>query len=150
MAVRLSSRAAQTNALSAAKWLVERGGAKVDQARNDGVTPLIVSSQNGHAEVVKLLLANGAKVNQISNHGFTSLFISREYGHREVVRQLLDHGANVDEAANDGGTALIVSSGYGHREVVKLCCPRAQKSARLTSAATLPSPQADRMDTTRF
>ena len=39
-------------------------GAKFDQVNNDGVTPLSVSRENGHDEVVKLLLAHIAKEEQ--------------------------------------------------------------------------------------
>ena len=64
-------------------------GAAVNQARNDGGTPLIISSQNGHREVVKLLLASGADVDKVMHNGGTPLAISRLKGHREVEELLL-------------------------------------------------------------
>lgn len=49
-------------------------GAKVNQAANDGVTPLHVATQAGHAEVAALLFAKGAAVNRGNNNGFTPLY----------------------------------------------------------------------------
>jgi len=39
--------------------------ANVNAASNDGVTPLYMASQEGHADAVKLLLAAGANVNAV-------------------------------------------------------------------------------------
>jgi len=43
-----------------------------------------MSSQHGHYEVVKLLLAKGAKVNQAKCDGATPLFVSSQNGLQEV------------------------------------------------------------------
>jgi len=45
------------------------------------VTPLLLSSQDGHLPVVKYLVENGADVNQAHNDGATPLFISSQKGH---------------------------------------------------------------------
>ncbi|OQR81825.1 ankyrin 2,3/unc44 [Thraustotheca clavata] len=39
--------------------------AKVDQADNDGATPFFIANQNGHKDLVSLLLSNGATVDQV-------------------------------------------------------------------------------------
>jgi len=46
------------------------------------MTPLIMSSHEGHQAVVKLLLAKGAKVIQAADSGVTPFSISRLKGHR--------------------------------------------------------------------
>ena len=75
--------------------------AKVDKAINDGATPLFMSTQNGHQEVVKLLLANGAKVDLAMNDGRTALFVSRQNGHQEVAKLLLANGRKADQAEKE-------------------------------------------------
>ncbi|CAI8042325.1 Ankyrin repeat domain-containing protein 29, partial [Geodia barretti] len=61
-------------------------------------TPLIVASQNGHSEVVAILLRNGAGVDRARKDGVTPLFIASQNGHSEVVNILLRNGAGVDRA----------------------------------------------------
>ena len=51
---------------------------------------LFDASQNGHAEVVSMLLAKeGVDVNQTKNRGVTPLLIASQNGHAEVVSMLL-------------------------------------------------------------
>ena len=70
--------------------LLGKEGGDVNQAENDGITPLFVASQKGHAEVVSLLLSKeGVDVNQAVNNGDTPLFMASENGHAEVVSLLL-------------------------------------------------------------
>jgi len=102
-----------------------------------GVTALVMASQNGHTEVVKLLLENGADVNmKIKLFGETALWLASQNGHAEIVKLLLDKGADVNVKANDeilrqnfvghfkgyedcSVTALWMASQNGHPEVVK-------------------------------
>ena len=60
-----------------------------------------MSSENGHQEAVKLLLAKGAKVDQANNDGDTPLSVSSQNGHLEVVKLLLANGKKVNQA--EGG-----------------------------------------------
>ena len=43
----------------------------MNQANNDGATPLHIACQEGHTEIVTKLLAANANVNQANNHGDT-------------------------------------------------------------------------------
>ncbi len=80
-----------------------------------------MASQQGHPEVVKLLLEAGANVNKAEKEeGFTSLLMASSEGQPEVVRLLLEAGADVDKTDKKGRTPLIVASMLGHTEVVKL------------------------------
>ncbi len=78
----------------------------------------LCSSQNGHVEVVRLLLARqDVKVNKITQNGTTALIIALENGHVEVLRLLLAHqGVEVNKSAADGAKALIMASQNGHVE----------------------------------
>ncbi|EOD25886.1 hypothetical protein EMIHUDRAFT_354174 [Emiliania huxleyi CCMP1516] len=51
--------ACQDGQLECVRLLLEAGAA-IDQARNDGTTPLFAACQNGHLEVAKLLSSYGA------------------------------------------------------------------------------------------
>jgi len=87
-----------------------------------GRTPLYMASQNGHSEVVSMLLAKeGVDVNQADNGGFTPLYIASENGHAEVVSMLLaKQGVHVNQAEEDGWTPLCIASKKGHADVVSM------------------------------
>ena len=91
-----------------------------EQESTFGATPLIIASENGHAEVVKLLLAAGADKDKAMHGGTTPLYIASFNGHAEVVKLLLAAGVDKDKARQDGTTPLYAASEYGHAEVVKL------------------------------
>ena len=48
--------------------------------------------QNGHKDVVKLLLENSdIEVNVIGNEGWTASMIACSEGHKDIVQLLMDH-----------------------------------------------------------
>jgi hypothetical protein len=75
---------------------------------------LELASKNGHLEVVRLLVSNGANVNAMNDN---ALRLASKNGHLEVVRLLIDNGANVNARDN---YALESASTYGHLEIVRL------------------------------
>ena len=56
----------------------------------DGITPLMVASKRGHAEVVAKLLEKEARVNETANNGTTALMRAAVWGHADMVEQLLE------------------------------------------------------------
>jgi ankyrin repeat protein len=92
----------------------------VPLADNDGATPVIIASENGHASVCDVLLSHGAQVNQADNDGTTPLFIASQNGHASVCDVLLSHGAQVNQAEIDDTTPLIIASQNGHASVCDL------------------------------
>ena len=68
-------------------------GADINKARDDGATPLNVASQNGHVEVVRMLLEQGADIH-LSWQGQTPLQTARQRNHAEIAR-LLELAAQV-------------------------------------------------------
>ena len=72
--------------------LLLRAGAKVNQARNSGATPLYIAAEKGHNSCVEVLLDAGAKVDQAKqeNHDATPLFIAAYHGHEKCVELLLN------------------------------------------------------------
>ncbi len=56
----------------------------------------MVSSQNSHIDVVKVLLENEALVDLQNYDGWPSLIVSSQNGHVDVVKMLLENIAQVN------------------------------------------------------
>ena len=59
-------------------------------------TPLMLSSLNGDAECVEILLQKGADVNITSKYGLTALMCAAAGGHGNCIEQLIHAGADVN------------------------------------------------------
>ena len=77
------------------------------------------ASQNGHTDIVTLLLTQGARVDLQNSNGWSSLMIASQSGQTEIVKLLLKFGAKVNLQNNDGSYALMVASQDGYIEVIK-------------------------------
>jgi ankyrin repeat protein len=96
-------------------------GADVNLRDENNDTPLIVSSRNGHAEIVQLLISKGADVKATNNARSTALSAASEGGHAKVVKLLLAAGgADVNAKNAQGWTALALACAGGHADVVEL------------------------------
>lgn len=112
------------------------------------LSALMIAAQNGHTEIVKLLIENDAKVNQINRENKTALHLASKNGHKEVVQVLINNGAKVNKVDEkesffylwdklwfnksmrmrllnvkyykDGNTALHLASENNHKEVVQI------------------------------
>lgn len=86
-------------------------------------TCLMVSSEQGHIHVVRMLLERciNLDINFRNWNNATALVYCCEKGHTEIVRLLLQHGSdpNVRKSSNLE-TPLIIASKKGHTEIVKL------------------------------
>ena len=85
-------------------------------------TVLMTAAGNGHAEVVKVLLAAGAEPNHqaksssglsIFTNGCTALMMAANGGYAETVKLLLAGGANPNTKNEKGDTALNVATKTG-------------------------------------
>jgi len=142
--------------LDVVKLLFEHGAdAKVwsnTYLRDTGCTPLDIAYQQGHEEIVNLLLAkdsvavshlhdacmNGnlatvmklleakADVNAAdpANAGMTPLLYAFMNGHLDVVKLLLEHGADANKAVDKGGTALFPACKSSDLDLVLACAER--------------------------
>jgi ankyrin repeat protein len=95
----------------AAKLLLGKG-ASID----DGVySPLILASERGYLDVVKMLLARGADFSRPSPSGDTALRGAARSGQRELVEFLIERGADVNQ-----GLPLLGAAFRNRRDMVKL------------------------------
>lgn len=77
-------------------------------------TALIVASNNGHTEIVEMLLKAGANVDARNKYGYTALIEASWGSHVDIVRMLLKAGAHVNAENHFGYTALIEASINGN------------------------------------
>ena len=88
-------------------YLFFKGIPNVNVKGNNGVTSLILASQQGKLDVVAFLLDRGVRVNDVMTDGKTALLMACKNGHTEIVKRLMEKGAN----------QFLKSSGKSPRDV---------------------------------
>jgi ankyrin repeat protein len=111
----------------------------VDYASDEGVTPLLAASSEGHVSIVNMLLsAGGADVNAKDKEGTNSLMAAAARGHLEVVQSLVGTaGIDVNSQNVDGHTALMFA--YNGKNQVETLWERYSQfvsDAKLEKSAT--------------
>lgn len=117
----------QTSLLSIITWgdaavvraLLELG-APVDQADDDGITPLGWATIGNQPEVARILIEHGADVNHLDKKGMTPLLYaaSIDFGSAAIIENLLKAGANPAARTKEGMTALDLANKYKHAHLV--------------------------------
>ncbi|KAF1776620.1 Leucine-rich repeat domain, L domain-like [Phytophthora cactorum] len=79
-----------------------------------GVSCLYIAAQEGHDQIVRLLLHAGADVHAKMDDMSTALHIAARMGRKAVSRTLLRCGARLDDQTRSGLTALYIASEEGH------------------------------------
>lgn len=82
----------------------------VDTRYDNGVTPLLVASLNGHSDIVEVLINAGADVDAKDNAGVTPLIAAAYCGHAKTVKKLIEAKASLDMYNKNGATALMAAS----------------------------------------
>lgn len=100
----LQSTSKDINNTSFITLLINKG-ADVNFKAN-GYFPLVISSQYGYLDYVKLLIDNNANINEINHLGKSSLIIATESNKLEVVKYLVENNANINLCDQSGHTAL--------------------------------------------
>lgn len=86
----------------------------------DGTLPALhIAAQNGHEEIVKILINHGNSVDTRDNRNKTPLHRAAEFGRHKIVKFLLDRGASVNATCEFGTTALHLASKNGHKKVIR-------------------------------
>ena len=106
--------------------LARRGSEPVGASSSEGASALILAAQNGHVEIVRLLVTANAMLDVRSREDNTALFIAAARGHAKIVSLLLEAGAAIDRRGGNMGdgddldTPLTRSAYEGHAAVVRL------------------------------
>ncbi|KAF8242055.1 ankyrin repeat protein, partial [Wilcoxina mikolae CBS 423.85] len=78
----------------------------------------------GHHEVVELLLSHNAHADATDNSGSTPLHLAVFGGHGTVVKKLLERKVNTEAHEVNGDTALHLAIRKGRDEVVQFLLDR--------------------------
>ncbi len=92
----------------------------------NGFTPLHFAAQQGHKEIVEILLQHGAKVNNTSYpDDISALHLAAAKGYYNIVQILLNNGAKIDHQDSKlRSTPLMRATVNGHKKVVQLLIDR--------------------------
>lgn len=98
--------------------LETRGKVDLEITFRDGTTPLFAAANQGHVEIVKVLVEAGANVNARSLNNATPICFAAAKGFTEIVQILAKAGAIVDTTVS-GWTPLHFAVSKGHIETVE-------------------------------
>jgi nucleoside phosphorylase len=87
-----------------AELLISKHARLISRKDNYGRTPLSWAVNQGHREMVELLLDHGARINFKDRSMLTALHIAITGQHRDVVSVLLEHGALLEAKGEHGNT----------------------------------------------
>ena len=93
---------------------------KLDVQDSVGATPLMLAAQNGHADVVEILLELGASANILDEEERTALHHAAKNGEGAVVNALLDAGAPVAAVDAYGQTPLHAAAEAAYEDAARL------------------------------
>lgn len=95
-------------------------GARVNYARMDGITPLMMAANAGAPSTIAELLKNKANPNLKNTSGATALSYAARNGHLEAGRLLLEAGTAVNTADALGETPLMAAAKSGRADFVQM------------------------------
>ncbi len=79
-----------------------------------------MAAQNGHKDIVNLLLKEKADVNAKNKKGATPLHLAAQNGHKDIVNLLLKEKADVNAKNKKGATPLHFAAENDHTYIVDL------------------------------
>ncbi len=105
------------------KNILLRMPAKLNEADDNGMTPLMVAAMHNRAEAAKLLLEVGRPYIAINaataSYGTTALMIGAMNGFGDIVAELIAKKADLNKVNKSGFTALMMAARGGHTGVVQ-------------------------------
>lgn len=98
----------------------------------DGWSAIHWAAEEGHEQIVDMLLERGADVNAASSYGTSPLHCAANGGNTDIVRLLLQRGADPLKSTCHGWTALHHAAFMGHSQTVQILL----KDDRVRSSAS--------------
>ncbi|OAF69319.1 Ankyrin repeat domain-containing protein 44 [Intoshia linei] len=89
------------------------------QSKNDW-SALLYASENGHYNIVQILIDHQARVDVFDEHGKAALHLTCENGHEKVAEILLNNKAFVNAKSKLGITPLHLAAHNGYNNLVTL------------------------------
>ena len=117
--------ACRTGNIEAVHYFLDQEDFDPNEGLISGVTKALVSgpfmaANNGHHEIVNILLAAEVDLNLTWHKGSTALFVAAQNGHHKVVEMLVAAEVDLNLTRDDGATALFQAAQNGHHKVVKI------------------------------
>ncbi|XP_029911918.1 dynein heavy chain 12, axonemal [Myripristis murdjan] len=103
-------------------YLLLESGANPNACDIKKKTPLALAAQNGHLNVVEVLLQKGANVSYESEYG-TIMFEAAASGNPDIISLLLDHGADPNWPLYSGHLPIHRVAYHGHILALELLIP---------------------------
>jgi ankyrin repeat protein len=100
-------------------------------------TPLMIASELGFVEAVRVLIRHGAAVDKVA-HGFTALMLAAMNGHTEVVAALLEGHADPNYKNDRQWTALLEAARFHHLGPIRLLLEHGAQVNACNSTSTTP------------
>ncbi|GMH36922.1 hypothetical protein BSKO_04795 [Bryopsis sp. KO-2023] len=101
------------------KELIAKGADVSSTHLDRKFTPLHAAAEEGHVDVVEILLEAGAEIDAQNRAGGAALHSAVQKDHLEVVKVLVKAGATVDLKTDDGFTPLLMATFNVHLEVAE-------------------------------
>ena len=86
---------------------LEKLGADLNLANNEGTTPVFIAAQNGNIPMMEALVKLGADINIYNKCGATPLFIVSQNGCKKSVEFLISKGAQWDHPYVSSRSSLL-------------------------------------------
>ncbi|PAA80292.1 hypothetical protein BOX15_Mlig034192g1 [Macrostomum lignano] len=93
--------------------------ANLNKQTEDGITALIIASEQGHEIMIDSLIKARADVNLQQNQGGSPLHIASQNGHHKVIESLIKAEADVNLQDIEGSSPLYIASQKGHHKVIE-------------------------------
>ena len=98
-----------------------QAGASSDYQRHNGYTPLHISAQEGHADIVKFLITKcRCQLDIQTNDHDTALLRAVRKGHADVVQLLVENGASMSIKKRGGDSVLHVAVSWNYLHIAKI------------------------------
>ena len=82
--------------------------------------PLCNAVEQGHKEMVELLISNGAKLETENFSGRTPLMLAIKGGHKEIVELLISKGVDLEAKDNGGNNSLDLAILGEKKEIAEI------------------------------